>query len=134
MGSKGNCSKMKTKNKRLLGMLGLSRRAGKLVMGTERVCEAIRCGKPNIELVLVACDASDNSRKRIENCCAYYKKPLQPIRVTAAELAHAIGKHGAVTAAGIADSGFTAAVTKIIEGIDLSCKAEDSAGGVDNAV
>lgn len=47
----------------LLNMLGLAARAGAVITGTERVREAARSG--SLHMVLVASDASDNSRDKL---------------------------------------------------------------------
>ena len=49
--------------KKLLGMLGFAARARKLVCGTDLCRDEIRRGK--LQLVLVASDASQNTKKRI---------------------------------------------------------------------
>ena len=46
---------------RVLGVLGLARRAGALAIGTNSVLEAVRKGKAY--LVLIASDASENTAK-----------------------------------------------------------------------
>lgn len=48
---------------RALGLLGMAARAGAIVPGTERVREAVRGG--GVRLVLVATDASGNSREKL---------------------------------------------------------------------
>lgn len=65
-GSGGNDMKDK-----LLGMLGLCRRAGKVSIGADRCSKSIQNG--GAKLVILASDASQNTRKSIENSCAYYK-------------------------------------------------------------
>ena len=47
----------------LLRLLGLAARAGAVLPGTERVREAVRSG--NLQFVLVATDASDNSQDKL---------------------------------------------------------------------
>jgi ribosomal protein L7Ae-like RNA K-turn-binding protein len=47
-----------------LRLLGLAARAGAIVPGTERVREAVRSGA--VYLVIVAADASDNSRDKLD--------------------------------------------------------------------
>ena len=47
----------------LLQLLGLAARAGAVLPGTERVRESARSG--SLEFVLVASDASDNSRDKL---------------------------------------------------------------------
>ena len=56
---------MADNEKRLLSYLGLAKRAGKVASGEFQTEEAIRKGKA--ELVLVAGDASDNTKKKFRN-------------------------------------------------------------------
>lgn len=51
----------------LLGALGLCRKAGKLLHGYDRVCEAVLGGKAS--LVLLASDASDRTASHIQAVC-----------------------------------------------------------------
>ena len=78
------------KMKQLLFSIGLARRAGKLIVGTEMVCDGIRHEK--VRIVVSAVDNSDNTKKRISDCCAYYKIPLYVIEADKEMLGHAIGK------------------------------------------
>lgn len=55
---------------KLLGMIGLSRRAGKVSVGADRCTNSIKNG--NAKLVLLADDASKNTKKEIKNSCVYY--------------------------------------------------------------
>jgi ribosomal protein L7Ae-like RNA K-turn-binding protein len=50
-------------SRRALGLLGLAARAGAVVSGTEEVRRAVRKGR--LVLVLIAQDASDNSRGKL---------------------------------------------------------------------
>ena len=55
----------------VLGMIGLAKRAGKVVTGAE-ICEAhIKKGKSH--LIIIAKDISENGRKAITDCCKFYK-------------------------------------------------------------
>ena len=51
-------------------MLGLARRAGKLIGGQTKVLDAVRNG--TAEIVILAEDASDNTKKLFNDKCAYY--------------------------------------------------------------
>lgn len=52
-------------------MIGLAKRAGKVVTGAE-ICEAaIKKGKS--KLIIIAGDISENGRKSITDACKYYK-------------------------------------------------------------
>lgn len=58
---------------RLAGMLGMAAKAGKLVYGCNLTVEKVRGSRPPY-LVLIAADASENTKKRIRNCCIYYER------------------------------------------------------------
>ncbi len=105
---------------RLAGMLGLATRAGKLIIGSNltvaavREAEYLKKGKKTPHLVLLATDASDNTKKKIQNCCTYHQVAYFVIPLSASELGHAIGNGMDVSAVGIADVGFSEAVKKIL--------------------
>ncbi|MDD4773248.1 MAG: ribosomal L7Ae/L30e/S12e/Gadd45 family protein [Eubacteriales bacterium] len=106
-----NVEKYPSRNK-LTGMLGLAHKAGKLIFGTERIIECIKIKKAYI--VLLASDISANTRKRIENCCKYYKVKYYNISMTMDMLSHFIGQMSAVSAVAIKDKSFTAAILNIL--------------------
>ncbi|MCC3376192.1 ribosomal L7Ae/L30e/S12e/Gadd45 family protein [Cohnella sp. REN36] len=85
-----------------LSRLGLAMRAGKLVSGDETVLKAIRAGEAR--LVLVAEDASDNTRKKVADKCESYGVPLL-IGYSRYELGGAVGKPERVLFA-VTDPGF----------------------------
>ena len=86
--------------KSLLFRIGLGRRAGKLIVGTEMVCDGVRDGK--VLLIIMAENASPNSRKRILGCAKYYNAEVDTVDVTTEELGAAIGK-SAVACVGVTD-------------------------------
>lgn len=55
---------------KFLGILGLAKRAGKVSTGEEKCSLAVKKGIS--KLVIVACDASDNTKKSIIDSCKYY--------------------------------------------------------------
>ena len=59
---------------RLRGTIGLAMRAGQLALGEEGAVKAIRAG--GAALALLDADASENTRKRLTDACAYRKVPL----------------------------------------------------------
>ena len=90
---------------RVLSMLGLAARSRNVVSGGFATEEAVKSGKAY--LVIIAEDASDNTRKKYSNMCEFYEVPYEYYRVKAI-LGHAIGKEErsclAVTDKGFADS------------------------------
>ena len=59
-------------NKKILGMIGLCKRAGKLVTGEEAVLESIR--KNTSSLVIIANDSSVATLKKITDKCKTFNK------------------------------------------------------------
>ena len=59
---------------RVLQMIGLSAKAGKVKSGEFAVEQAVKSNKAF--LVIVATDASDNSKKSYGDMCAYYEVPM----------------------------------------------------------
>ena len=76
-------------------MLGIARRAGALTLGTDGVLGAISSG--GAALVLVDAAASENTRKKFRDSCAFYGTPL--FETAPDRLGYAIGKPGRVCAA-----------------------------------
>lgn len=98
--------------RKLLGLLGLAARARKLVFGTDRVCETARAFS-YLGVVLIASDASDNTVKRIKNCCKYYGIECRSLQCGMDDLSHAVGKGNNVSAVGVTDENFASAVIKL---------------------
>ncbi|MDR0921104.1 MAG: YlxQ-related RNA-binding protein [Lactobacillales bacterium] len=96
-----------TNSERVLNLLGLAQRAGKLITGEELTIDDIRREKTKV--VFVASDASGNTRKKIKDKSSYYAVPYFE-RFNQAELSHAIGKIRMVV--GVNDAGFA---KKLIE-------------------
>lgn len=95
-----------------LTYVGLSKKAGYLAVGTEFVRDAVRQGKALT--VVLALDASENSKKRVKDSCAFYGKEMPIEFCTSEQLAHAVGKKGAVSAVAICDRGLSKALTEAI--------------------
>ncbi len=74
---------------KVYSLLGLCMRAGMLVSGEFMVEKAIRADK--VKLVIVAEDASDNTKKKFRNMCNYRKLELM-IYGDKSSLGAALGK------------------------------------------
>ena len=81
--------------KRILNMLGLCMRAGKIISGEKACIQAIRVGK--VCVVLLDNGTAKNAEKAVTDACNFYEVPL--IRVPEDELGYAIGKPGRMVAA-----------------------------------
>ncbi|MBQ7500046.1 MAG: ribosomal L7Ae/L30e/S12e/Gadd45 family protein [Clostridia bacterium] len=101
--------------KKITGLLGLAARARRLVIGTELVCDALRRGKTGY-LVVVSENASENTKKRLRNCCEYTGAQLQTIPVAPDMLGHSIGKKNAsVAAVAVTDANMAKAIRNILK-------------------
>lgn len=106
--------KMEENNKKkLLSMLGMARKAGRLIIGAEQVTVGVRKNSPFV--VLITADASENTTKKVKNCCAYYEVECKKIDVSADELSHAIGKSASITSVGVTDVNFAKAIRQYIQ-------------------
>lgn len=61
-------------NDKFLKMLGLATRAGRICFGEGAVTDSIRQGKA--ALVILSGDASENTKKKFQNSCNFYKTEL----------------------------------------------------------
>ena len=111
--------------KRMLGMLGLCRKAGRLVAGTELTCLEMAAKRPPC-LVVLASGASDGTKKKIRTKSEYYGIPLLLADCTPEELGMAIGKSAGIAAAAVKDESFAKELVRIeSSGKESSQKAED---------
>lgn len=94
---------------RLNGMIGLAKRAGRLVTGTDAVIACIQSGKA--VLVLAASDASEGTQKRIRDKCGTYNV-RQLVWGTAQQLGHTVGM-GSCAAAAVTDRNFAEGISRI---------------------
>jgi len=100
-------------NKKILSLFGLAARAGKIASGEFQTETAVKSGTAC--LIVVAENASDNTKKLFHDKCSFYKVPVITMG-TKEELGHAIGKEFRASLA-ILDEGFASAVMKKIESI-----------------
>lgn len=91
--------------------LGLASKAGKLITGEELVVKAIQ-GK-QVQLVILAEDASANTRKKVQDKCNSYDIPLR-FYADRYRLGHYIGKEQRVVI-GVKDHGFARELMKHME-------------------
>ena len=99
------------KDQKVLSLFGLAARAGRIASGEFQTETAVKAGTACV--VIVAEDASDNTKKLFRDKCSFYKIPVF-IYGTKEELGHAIGKEYRASLA-VLDPGFAGAVMKKIE-------------------
>ena len=96
---------------KVLSMLSLATKAGKVVSGEFSVEKSVKSGYS--DLVIVAEDTSDNTKKMFTNMCTYYNVPIF-FYESKEMIGHAIGKQHRASVS-IQDSGFAAAILKKLE-------------------
>ena len=80
---------MHLNSKKAASLIGLSMKAGKVASGEFATEKAVKQGWAH--LVVAAEDASDNTMKKFENMCAYYRVPFTCF-LSKEELGRTIGK------------------------------------------
>jgi ribosomal protein L7Ae-like RNA K-turn-binding protein len=95
--------------------LGLCARARGLITGVPMICQAMQTPKSRPQLVLVASDVSDNTKKRLADKCAYYGVPSLTLPMTTEALAHAVGKSASLGAVGLTDENFCRLIRSAVE-------------------
>jgi ribosomal protein L7Ae-like RNA K-turn-binding protein len=90
-------------------LLGLAKRAGKVVSGTDGVVNSVRYGKAGV--VILAKDASENTKKQIRDKCNSFNVPLIDTALRD-ELSHSIGAENAAAVA-VSDTNFAKAILEI---------------------
>ena len=96
------------KQDKVLSLIGLAQRAGKVASGEFATERAIKTG--NASVVFVAEDSSDNTKKMFDNMCTFYNVPIY-IYSDKETLGHAIGKEFRASLA-VLDLGFKNAIEK----------------------
>ena len=107
------------KESKVLSLLSLAEKAGKVKSGEFMTEKTVK--SRGAFLVFVAKDASENTRKKFTDMCAYYQVPIY-LFSNKAELGHAIGKEFRASLA-VADEGLAKAMEKQLKEME---KAEVS--------
>ena len=96
-----------------LSTLGLCHKAGKTVIGTPMICEAMRKGGRNRPVtVFEASDTSDNTHKKLSDKCSFYNVRHIRLECDGMTLAAALGKGSSVAAVAVTDEKLSEAVEK----------------------
>ena len=94
-----------------LSMLSLATKAGKTASGEFATEKEVKTGYA--ELVIVATDASENTKKKFKNMCEFYEVPIY-FYGDKEQLGHAMGKEFRASLA-VTDLGFAKGIIKHIE-------------------
>ena len=100
-----------SKRDKVLSLIGLAMKAGKCVSGETMTESETKSGKA--KFVIVAGDASENTKKKFTNMCTFYKVPMY-LYGTKDELGAAMGKEFRASLA-VNDRGLAAAIQKHLD-------------------
>ncbi len=95
---------------KLLSLLGLAQKAGKIVSGEVAVEKAVRNRSAN--LLLIAADSSSSTLKNYSDMATYYSVPIF-ILCSKSRLGESIGKMNRAALA-VTDIGFSKAILKLL--------------------
>lgn len=97
-----------TNRSKVLSLLGLATKAGKVQSGEFSTEKSVKSGKAS--MVIVSEEASENTKKMFISMCTYYKVPYY-VFGGKEELGHAMGKEMRASLA-VQDPGFSEAIKK----------------------
>ncbi len=99
---------------KFLSMLGLSRRAGEAIIGTDLVTKALPSKR--VKVVFFSANSSTNTEKRITDKCAFYNVQYVKIDIEAIKIGKALGKNSDVCVVGITNDNFSKQLLLLAEG------------------
>ncbi len=95
-------------------MLGLARRAGKVIIGTELICRAMpKRGADSVRLVIISDEASDATRKKLTVKSDFYGIEYIEVNIGTEELGRLLGKTYAPVAIAVTDENFARELKRI---------------------
>ena len=106
---------------RILSLLGLTRRAGKAVLGFGPTCAALEKGR--IRLVIMAGDTAANTRKKMEKICRRHDVPFYYLANREA-LGRAVGRKAQVVL-GLPAHGLTGLIMKELSAVAQCTPGDD---------
>lgn len=99
------------KQDKVLSLIGLATKAGKIASGEFCTEREVKAGKA--KLVIVAGDASANTKKKFQNMCDFYQVPIRCYDGKEV-LGHAMGKELRASLA-VLDEGFAGSILKQLD-------------------
>lgn len=103
---------MINKTEKFLSMLGLCRRAGKVIIGTPLVTSILPSGK--VKVVFYTSDASENTKKRITDKCKFYNTNCVMVEITSDDIGKMVGMSTPVCVIGVIDDNFSKQLNALI--------------------
>ncbi len=111
-----NVQPINNRDEKILGLLGLAARAGRLVCGAEKIVDAVRTGSigGRGNIIIIAADASARTKKNITLAAADGEVRCAEIGADMYTLGHRTGGKGAASAVAVIDRNMASALEKLI--------------------
>ena len=103
--------------KKILNLLGLAKRAGKIIVGEDLLVKALQ--NKTINLLIIAEDCGKNTTKKLTDKATYYNVKFVKV-FTVEEISLAIGMDNRV-AIGVTDNGFSKKIRQLLEEGGIVC-------------
>ena len=104
-----------TDEAKLLSSLGLTMRAGAVIVGVPLICTAMKStGQKTPKIVFEASDSSENTHKRISDRCSFYGVMHIRLESDGMALVLAVGKSAPVAAVAVTDANLCRLAEKYI--------------------
>jgi len=112
----GEISKFNNKNK-IENILGLAKKAGAIVAGTELVIDSVR--KKKACHIFVCSDASAGTLKKLGDKSSFYQVPMTKLDLNMSELAHCVGLLRPTAAVSLTNKNFLKLTEKCLKDSDV---------------
>lgn len=99
---------MQSDDRKILNLLGLAQKAGKIASGEFSTEKAVKSGQA--KMAVISADASGNTKKKFHNMCEWYHVPVIEI-FDKASLGHCLGRSDRTSLA-VTDEGLARAIMK----------------------
>ncbi len=97
-------------NDKVLSLLGLARRAGKISLGFDPAVDSVKSGQSR--LIIITSDISPKTRKELEFSLRESGTPIHTIPFDVKALGNAVGKAAKIVS--VNDEGFAGSVMKLL--------------------
>ena len=98
--------------RKVLSYLGFAKKSGRVLVGQSAVTDGARSGAARA--VILASDASERTKKQINDKCSSHGVKIAPVALTGDEIARALGSGMTVSAAAVTDAGLASAILKTV--------------------
>lgn len=105
---------MTVNEQKACNLIGIAKKAGKVIGGTDMVADRIKEKRNAVKAVLISSDASENTLKKIINTTTFYNVPAVKTNIDKAMLAKITGSMGERSVIGITDDGLAKAIMSYV--------------------